>query len=126
MSKALSLESQTVNPGKRLFKKGLIAKRHVISLWLFLHYAARVRGLMNRTQIQLTEEQHTLLREISKDTKEPISALIRKAVDQFLLTRRPDRFYLYKRAQTIVGKYEAGVSDISVNHDHYLEEAYRS
>lgn len=80
---------------------------------------------MNRTQIQLTEEQHNLLREISKDTKEPIAALIRKAVDQFLLTRRPDRFYLYKQAQSIVGKYEAGISDISVDHDKYLEEAFK-
>jgi len=81
---------------------------------------------MNRTQIQLTEEQHHLLREISKDTKEPIAALIRKAVDQFLLTRRPDRFYLYKQAQAVVGKYEAGVPDTSVDHDKYLEEAYKS
>lgn len=81
---------------------------------------------MNRTQIQLTEEQHNLLREISKDTREPIAALIRKAVDQFLLTRRPDRFYLYNQAQTIVGKYEAGISDISTDHDRYLEEAFRS
>lgn len=81
---------------------------------------------MNRTQIQLTEEQHHLLREISKDTKEPIAALIRKAVDQFLLTRRPDRFYLYKQAQTVVGKYEAGISDIATDHDRYLEEAFQS
>jgi hypothetical protein len=81
---------------------------------------------MNRTQIQLTEEQHNLLREISKDTKEPIAALIRKAVDQFLLTRRPDRFYLYKQAQDVIGKYEAGISDISLEHDRYLEEAYKS
>ena len=81
---------------------------------------------MNRTQIQLTEEQHKLLREISKDTREPIAALIRKAVDQFLLTRRPDRFYLYKQAQTVVGKYEAGVPDVSIDHDSYLEEGFRS
>ena len=42
---------------------------------------------MIRTQIQLTEEQNNLLRELSKTTREPIAALIRKAVDQFLLTR---------------------------------------
>ena len=81
---------------------------------------------MNRTQIQLTEKQHNLLREISKDTKEPIAALIRKAVDQFLLTRQPERSTLYKQAQGVVGKYEAGVSDISVDHDRYLEEAFKS
>jgi hypothetical protein len=81
---------------------------------------------MNRTQIQLTEEQHKQLRELSRDTREPIAALIRKAVDLFLLTRRPDRFYLYRQAQTAVGKYEAGIPDISINHDKYLEEAFKS
>jgi hypothetical protein len=81
---------------------------------------------MNRTQIQLTEEQHKLLREISKSTNEPIAAIIRKAVDQFLLTRRPDRYYLYEQAQSIIGKYEAGIVDISVEHDRYLEEAFKS
>ena len=81
---------------------------------------------MNRTQIQLTEEQHDLLRELSRNTKEPIAALIRKAVDQFLLTRRPDRFYLYRQAQSIIGKYEAGIPDISLAHDRYLEEAFNS
>ncbi len=81
---------------------------------------------MNRTQIQLTEEQHDLLRELSRTTKEPIAALIRKAVDQFLLTRRPDRFYLYRQAKTIIGKYEAGIPDISLDHDRYLEEAFKS
>ena len=81
---------------------------------------------MNLTQIQLTEEQHALLRELSKDTREPIAALVRKAVDQFLLTRRPDRFYLYEQAQIIIGKYAAGIPDISINHDKYLDEAFES
>jgi predicted DNA-binding protein len=81
---------------------------------------------MIRTQIQLTEEQNELLRELSKTTREPIAALIRKAVDQFLLTRRPDRFYLYRQAESVIGKYEAGVEDVSINHDKYLEEAFEA
>ena len=81
---------------------------------------------MIRTQIQLTEDQHTLLRELSRDTREPIAALIRKAIDQFLITRRPDRFYLYRQAQSVIGKYEAGVPDISLKHDKYLGEAFKS
>ncbi len=81
---------------------------------------------MIRTQIQLTEEQNDLLRELSKTTREPIAALIRKAVDQFLLTRRPDRFYLYRQAESVIGKYEAGKEDVSINHDKYLEEAFEA
>jgi predicted DNA-binding protein len=81
---------------------------------------------MIRTQIQLTEEQNDLLRELSKTTREPIAALIRKAVDQFLLTRRPDRYYLYRQAESVIGKYEAGVADVSINHDKYLAEAFEA
>lgn len=79
---------------------------------------------MIRTQVQLTEEQARLLREISRTGRESIAALIRRAVDQFLMSRKPDRFALYRQASTVVGKYEAGASDISLEHDRYLEEAF--
>ncbi len=79
---------------------------------------------MVRTQIQLTEEQARLLRELSRTNQEPIAALIRRAIDRFLITRKPDRSALYRQAHTIVGKYEAGVHDISIEHDRYLDEAF--
>lgn len=81
---------------------------------------------MVRTQVQLTEEQARLLREISSASRESIAALIRRAVDQFLINRKPDRFALYRQASAIVGKFEAGAGDISVEHDRYLEEAFKS
>jgi len=81
---------------------------------------------MVRTQVQLTEEQARLLRELSRTSRESMAALIRRAIDQFLITRKPDRSALYRQASTIVGKYEAGVQDISVEHDRYLEEAFGS
>ena len=46
-----------------------------------------------------------------------MSALIRRAVDQFLMSRKLDRFALYRQASTVVGKYEAGAGDISLEHD---------
>lgn len=79
---------------------------------------------MIRTQVQLTEEQARLLREISRTGRESIAALIRRAVDQFLMNRKPDRFALYRQASAVVGKYEAGTRDISLEHDRYLEEAF--
>ena len=72
---------------------------------------------MVRTQVQLTEEQVRLLKEISLTGRESMAALIRKAVDQFLINRKPDRFALYRQAFTVVGKYEAGARDISLQHD---------
>jgi len=81
---------------------------------------------MVRTQVQLTKEQYEVLRELSHNKGESIAAIIRKAIDQFLVSRKPDRASLYRQALSVVGKYEAGAGDVSVEHDRYLEEAYRS
>ena len=81
---------------------------------------------MVRTQIQLTEEQAQKLRELSAAGRESIAALIRKAVDQFIVSGNPDRSALYRQAESVIGKYKSGTDDISVNHDRYLEEAFDS
>ena len=81
---------------------------------------------MVRTQIQLTDEQYRALKELSHLTHEPVAAVIRKAIDQLLVTRKPDRTALYRQAMSIAGKYRAGQPDISVDHDRYLEDAYKA
>jgi predicted transcriptional regulator len=81
---------------------------------------------MIRTQIQLTDEQASLLKEIAHESKESVAGIIRKALDQFLLKQRPNRRALYRQALGAAGKYEAGAHDISVEHDRYLEEEYKS
>jgi hypothetical protein len=53
-----------------------------------------------------------------------MAALIRRALDQFLLNRKPDRMTLYRQAEAVVGRYEAGMGNISREHDRYLEEAF--
>jgi hypothetical protein len=83
-------------------------------------------GIMIRTQIQLTEEQAQKLRELSAAGRESMAALIRKAVDQFLVSGISDRSALYRQAASVVGKYESATSDISIHHDRYLEEAFES
>ncbi len=79
---------------------------------------------MIRTQVQLTEEQARLLKEMSRTGRESMAALIRRAVDLFLVNRKPDRMTLYRQASTVVGKYAAGAGDISLEHDRYLDEAF--
>ena len=44
---------------------------------------------MVRTQIQLTEEQAQKLRELSIAGRESVSALIRRAVDLFIVSGKP-------------------------------------
>ena len=79
---------------------------------------------MIRTQIQLTEEQAARLKEIAHASHESMASVIRKALDQFLSTQEPSRRALYQQALAVVGKYEAGVHDVSVEHDRYLEEEF--
>lgn len=81
---------------------------------------------MIRTQIQLTEEQAALLKEAAHEGNESIAAVIRRALDQFLANRKPDRRTLYRQAMAAVGKHHAGVHDVSVEHDRYLGEDFRS
>jgi hypothetical protein len=81
---------------------------------------------MVRTQIQLTDEQAKKLRELSTESRESVSALIRKAVDRFIVSGNPDRAALYRQAESVVGKYESDKGDVSTHHDRYLEDAFRS
>ena len=79
---------------------------------------------MIRTQIQLSETQANMLKKLSSDRQESVASLIRKAVDQYLVTGQPDRPALYRLAEQVIGKYNAGKTDISTQHDAYLDEAF--
>lgn len=81
---------------------------------------------MVRTQIQLTDAQVALLKEMAHENNESLAAVIRKAVDQFLLREQPSRRLLYRQAMAAVGKYGAGIHDISIEHDRYFEEECES
>ena len=83
-------------------------------------------GSVIRTQIQLTDEQAKRLRELSTTSRESVAALIRKAVDQFIVSGKPDRSALYRQAKPVVGKYKSDSGNISIDHDRYLEEAFGS
>ena len=79
---------------------------------------------MIRTQIQLTQEQAKKLRQISLESHESIASLIRKAVNQFLISEKPSREALYRQAGSVIGKYEAERPDVALSHDRYLDEAF--
>ncbi|MFP4668760.1 MAG: CopG family transcriptional regulator [Desulfobacterales bacterium] len=81
---------------------------------------------MIRTQIQLNEEQARRLKELSVSGNESVASLIRTAIDKYLATAEPGRAALYRQALSVAGKYEAPESDISVEHDRYLDEAFGS
>jgi hypothetical protein len=80
---------------------------------------------MIRTQIQLTEAQSQEIKSIAEREKTSMADVIRRAVDDWL-ARYSDaaRRARKKRALEVVGRYDSGLSDVSVNHDKYLAEAY--
>jgi hypothetical protein len=79
---------------------------------------------MIRTQIQLTEKQGERLKELARARNESMAEIIRVALDQFLENQEPGARSLYRQALKVVGKYRCGVSDISIDHDKYLEEEF--
>ncbi len=82
---------------------------------------------MIRTQIQLEERQHRVLKEMAAEYNVSMATLIRQSVDMMIETEiKPSRDELKQRALSVIGIAEDinGATDVSVNHDKYLDEAY--
>ncbi len=80
---------------------------------------------MIRTQIQLEEKQHRVLREMAAEYNVSMATLIRQSVDRFIETEaKPSREELKQRALAMAGKYYdiEGKTDLSINHDKYFAE----
>jgi hypothetical protein len=85
--------------------------------------------------VQLTEEQLKALKEISKARKTPVAKLVRESVAQYIVTAPKEMTYEEKRQRalefirqlkdgTIQYHDIEGKTDVSVNHDDYLDEIY--
>ena len=80
---------------------------------------------MVRTQIQLTEHQVKALKELAAAEERSMAELIRRSVDAFLrASAHRSREERKRRALAAIGRFRSGVSDLSVNHDRYLSEAF--
>ena len=83
---------------------------------------------MKRTIIQLTEEQLRVLKELAAEYHVSVSEMVRRSVDA-LAQNKPNarsREEIRRRAMSWIGiaHDKDGITDISVNHDKYLEEIY--
>ena len=80
---------------------------------------------MIRTQVQLTEEQARRLKELASSRGVSMAALIRAAVDQYVSTGS-DLEARWERALSVLGRYrdKEGATDVAVEHDRYLDEAF--
>ena len=81
---------------------------------------------MKRTQIQLTDKQYKLLKELSAEKDISMAEVVREAVTFYsssTATITHDARIRY--ALSIIGKYNSGKKDISIKHDEYLEKAFK-
>jgi hypothetical protein len=82
---------------------------------------------MVRTQIQLTEEQSSILKKIAAQRNISIAELIRQGIDFYLrVCGTVSQEERRKRAVAATGRFRSGKSDLSTNHDDYLIEAYEN
>lgn len=92
---------------------------------------------MIRTMVQLTEEQLNALKELAKARNVSIASLVRESVEQYVTTATQKTEHEEKRLQALEfirkiknGEIQShdieGKTDVSVNHDKYLEEIYDS
>ena len=83
---------------------------------------------MIRTQILLTEEQHRLLKSISKEKNISMAQTIRECVTYYsaniadhVVTSEEEK---YNMALKAAGRFKSGIKDLSSNHDGYLREDF--
>ena len=79
---------------------------------------------MIRTQIQVTEDQLTALRQLATESGRSISDLVREGVETVLSARK--RAERVERALRAAGRFSSGTSDGSAQHDRHLAEAFRN
>lgn len=80
---------------------------------------------MVRTQIQLTDQQAAILRDMARREDVSIAELIRRSINNyFRIAKQPSLEEKKRRSLEIVGKYASSQSDVSQNHDQYLANIY--
>jgi len=74
-----------------------------------------------RTQVYLTPEQHTSLKEEAQKQGVSLAGFLRRVVDEYLHQAKPKEEFM-----KIVALGRSGRRDVSEKHDKYLAEALQS
>jgi len=79
---------------------------------------------MVRTQIQLTEAQHQMLKRLAQEEGLSMAEIIRKAIDYFEARRTMlSDAEMRERAKKAVGMFHSDVDDVSRRHDDYFADS---
>jgi len=80
---------------------------------------------MQRTQIQLTEEQSQALKTLATERRISVAELIRQAAEDLLRQSSTlSRAEMKRRALAAAGRFRSGEKDLSTKHDDHLAEIY--
>ncbi|HRQ42616.1 MAG TPA: ribbon-helix-helix protein, CopG family [Chloroflexota bacterium] len=80
---------------------------------------------MIRTQIQLTEKQSHILKQRAIEEGVSVAEVIRRSINVYIHAETEiDTEERKRRALSVLGKYDSGLTDLSENHDKYLAEVY--
>jgi Ribbon-helix-helix domain len=80
---------------------------------------------MQRTQIQLTEEQSQALKTLAAERRISVAELIRQAAEDLLRQSSTlSRAEMKRRALAAAGRFRSGEKDLSTRHDDHLAEIY--
>ncbi len=80
---------------------------------------------MIRTQIQLTDDQYSALKEHARDRSVSMAEIIRESVELYLRQSNfQSREEKRRRALEVGGQFGSGLGDLAEQHDRYLDEAY--
>ena len=80
---------------------------------------------MVRTQIQITEQQASLVRQAAANAQVSMADIIRRGVDLYLRTRVDvTRESRTQRALAAAGRFRSGNRNVSARHDDYAAEAF--
>jgi hypothetical protein len=81
---------------------------------------------MIRSQIQLTVEEASELKDMARREGASVAEMVRRAVDSMLARERSvSRAELKARAIAVCGRFASDATDVSTRHDDYLGEAFR-
>jgi hypothetical protein len=82
---------------------------------------------MVRTQIQLTEEQARKLRRAARSRGVSMAEIVRRCLESGIESESADRAERYRRAAQVIGAFKDRDErqDVSVDHDRYLDRAFR-
>jgi hypothetical protein len=75
---------------------------------------------MRRMQVQFTDEQVRTLQERASDSRRPVAAVVRDAVDAWIAADAQHR--RRELALAAIGGFHSGLGDLAEHHDRYLEE----